>query len=103
MSEEFGNNFVVLCDEDGVEQEFEHLDTLEYEGQTYMAFIPAEMSLSEEAELVILRVESEGEDEEVLATVEEEWLQEKLFAMFVERIDEGDFYEDGEEEAEDEE
>ena len=62
MSEEFGNNFVVLCDEEGVEQEFEHLDTLEYEGVTYMAFIPAAMSLEEEAELVIIVVHAVGVD-----------------------------------------
>lgn len=102
MSEEFGNNFVVLCDEEGVEQEFEHLDTLEYEGVTYMAFIPAAMSLEEEAELVILRLEGEGTDDETLATIEDEELAERLFGMFVARLDEADFYGD-DEEGEDEE
>ena len=41
MSEEFGPNFVTVTDEDGNEFELEHLDTLEYNGQTYMAFFPA--------------------------------------------------------------
>ena len=40
MSEEYGNDFVVLTDEDGREIELEHLDTVEYNGQTYMAFLP---------------------------------------------------------------
>ena len=42
MSEEYGNDFVTLIDEDGNEVEFEHIDTVEYNGVTYLAFIPAE-------------------------------------------------------------
>ena len=37
MSEEYGNDFVTLIDEDGNEVEFEHIDTVEYEGVTYLA------------------------------------------------------------------
>ena len=43
MSEEYGNDFITLTDEDGNEIELEHLDTVEYNNQTYMAFLPAEM------------------------------------------------------------
>ena len=50
MSEEYGNDFVTLIDEDGNEVEFEHIDTVEYEGVTYLAFIPAELSVEEDAE-----------------------------------------------------
>lgn len=39
MSEEYGNDFVTLIDEDGNEVEFEHIDTVEYNGVTYLAFI----------------------------------------------------------------
>ena len=59
MSEEYGNNFVVLTDENGKEIELEHLDTVEYNGQTYMAFIPAEMELDDAYELLIMKVELE--------------------------------------------
>lgn len=48
MSEEYGNDFVTLIDEDGNEVEFEHIDTVEYNGVTYLAFIPAEISIEEE-------------------------------------------------------
>ena len=34
MSEEYGNDFITLTDEDGNEIELEHLDTVEYNGQT---------------------------------------------------------------------
>ncbi len=57
---DYGNDFVVLTDDEGNEYEFEHLDTLEQNGETYMAFIPAEMSLEDEAELVVLKLINEG-------------------------------------------
>ena len=41
MSEAFGPDFITITDEDGAEFELEHLDTLEYNGQVYMAFFPA--------------------------------------------------------------
>jgi hypothetical protein len=39
MSEEYGNDFITLTDEEGNQLELEHLDTLEYNGATYMAFV----------------------------------------------------------------
>lgn len=98
MSEEFGNNYVVLTDEDGNEVEFEHIDTLEHNGETYLAFIPAELAADEEAEVVILKVQQDG-DEEILATVEDEAEAEHIYDLFMERLE--DMYEN--EEAEDEE
>ncbi len=98
---DYGNDFVVLSDENGVEQEFEHLDTLEHKGRTYMAFIPSELSVSDEAELVILRVEQEKPEEEVLVSVDDEDELNEVFELFMKRIDESDFYEDAEEDEED--
>ena len=63
MSEQFGNDYVVLTDEDGNEVEFEHIDTVEVDGTMYMAFIPAELAVDEEAEVVILKVEEEDGEE----------------------------------------
>ena len=41
MTENFGSDFITIVDEDGVEYELEILTTLEYNGFTYMAAIPA--------------------------------------------------------------
>lgn len=95
---DFGSDFVVLTDEEGVEQEFEHLDTLENNGTTYMAFIPADCE-EDEAELVILKLLNEGTDDEVLATIDDETELEEIFGLFMERLEEDEFYE-GEEEDE---
>nr|WP_297279044.1 DUF1292 domain-containing protein [uncultured Butyricicoccus sp.] len=94
MSEDFGNDYVVLTDEDGNEVEFEHIDTVEVDGQMYMAFIPAELAVDEEAEVVILKVVEE-DGEEVLVSVEDDAEADRVFAIVMERVE--DMYEeDGE-------
>ena len=91
MSEAFGNDYVVLTDEDGNEVEFQHIDTVEVDGQTYMAFIPAELAVDEEAEVVILKVVEE-DGEEILATVEDEAEADKIFEIVMDRVE--DMYEE---------
>jgi uncharacterized protein YrzB (UPF0473 family) len=88
MSEEYGNNFVVLTDENGKEIELEHLDTVEYNGQTYMAFIPAEMELDDAYELLIMKVELEDNGEEALVTLDDEDEEAEMFQIFSERLEE---------------
>ena len=87
MSEEYGNNFVVLTDENGKEIELEHLDTVEYNGQTYMAFIPAEMELDDAYELMIMKVELEENGEEALVTLDDEDEEAEMFQIFSERLE----------------
>ncbi len=88
MSEEYGNNFVVLTDENGKEIELEHLDTVEYNGQTYMAFIPAEMDVEDAYELLIMKIELEEDGEEALVTLDDEDEEAELFQIFSERLEE---------------
>ena len=88
MSEEYGNNFVVLTDENGKEIELEHLDTVEYNGQTYMAFIPAEMSVEDAYELIIMKTELEDNGEEMLVTLDDEDEEAEMFQIFSERLEE---------------
>lgn len=88
MSEEYGNDFVVLTDEDGREIELEHLDTVEYNGQTYMAFLPTEMSLDDAYELIIMKVELEDNGEEMLVTLDDEDEEAEMFQIFSERLEE---------------
>ena len=84
MSEEYGNDFVTLIDEDGNEVEFEHIDTVEYNGVTYLAFIPAEISIEEDAEVVIMQIVEEN-GEELLEAVEEDKNADAVFHIVMER------------------
>ena len=94
MSEDFGPTFITVTDDEGNEYEFEHLDTLEQNGETYMAFIPAEMSLEDEAELVVLKLINEGTDDEMLVSVDDEDELQSVFGIFLERLQNDEFYED---------
>ena len=77
MADEYGSDFMTIVDEDGTEYELEVLSTLEYNGCTYMAVIPAESETELELEVSILKsIEEDGEpilvgidDEEELQTV----------------------------------
>ena len=89
MSEEFGPDFITVTDEDGNEFELEHLDTLEYNGQTYMAFFPAvegkEDGSVEDVDLVILKV-IEADGEEQLSTLDSEEELELVYQQFMESL-----------------
>ena len=43
MSEQFGSDFITIIDDDGQEFELEVLDSMDYKGETYVAFLPANM------------------------------------------------------------
>lgn len=97
MSEEFGPDFITVTDEDGNEFELEHVDTLEYNGQTYMAFFPVvqgeeagddikEVDLDdEEAGLIILKV-VQVDGEEQLSTLDSDEELELVYQQFMEAL-----------------
>lgn len=99
MSEEFGPTFVTVIDDEGQEIELEHLDTLEVNGATYMAFFPAQFADAEEEPvdneeygLIILKVIQEN-GEEILSTVDDEDELQTVYEQFMEIL-----FEDEEEE-----
>lgn len=84
---DYGNDFIVLTDEEGNEVEFEHIDTIEVGDETYMAFIPAEFALEEEAEVVILKV-IEEDGEENLISIDDEVELTAVYDILMKRIEE---------------
>ena len=78
MSDQYGSDFMTIVDEDGTEFELEVLSTLEYDGCTYMAVIPAGAEETDNLEVSILKsVEEDGEP--VLCAIEDE---EELQAVY---------------------
>ena len=86
MSEEYGNNFVVLTDENGKEIELEHLDTVEYNGQSYLAVIPASGSEDElSMEVTILKsIEEDGEP--LLCAIEDEAELQAVYDLIMDSL-----------------
>lgn len=78
-----------LVDEEGQEQMFELLDSLEYKGDTYYALTPyledAEAILADDGEVVILKSTYEN-NEEVLVSVDDDDLFDKLGDLFMDRF-----------------
>lgn len=72
MSEEFGNDFITIIDDDGQEFELEILESMDYNGSTYVAFLPANMDENDpDYGLVILRSVIEN-GEELFESVDDE-------------------------------
>lgn len=62
MADEYGSDFITITDEDGNEFEVEVLSTVEYNGTSYMAVIPADGEDDLRLEVSILKsVEEDGE------------------------------------------
>ena len=78
-------DIVQLVDEDGNEVEFEHLMTLEHNGNAYICLVPVEpMEDVAEDELVILRIETDDEGNDVYATVEDDAELDAVFEKYLE-------------------
>ena len=69
--DQFGSDFLTIADEDGNEYELEVLSTLEYNGCTYLAVIPAAES-AEDLELGVTLLKSTEENGEAILTVIED-------------------------------
>ena len=84
MIENFGSDFMTIGDEDGQEYELEILSTLEYNGCTYLAVIPAGEE-AEELEVSILKsVEENGEA--ILCAIEDEEELEAVHSLVMDSL-----------------
>lgn len=91
--DQYGSDFLSIVDEDGTEYELEVLSTLEYNGNTYMAVIPAAESQDAlQLEVSILKsVEEDGEP--LLCAIEDESELEAVYDLLMDSL-----YEEDEEE-----
>ena len=73
------DDIIILVDENGQEQEYELLDTIEYEGERYVVLIR-----DEEETVDILKVESEEDEELSLVTCDDDVVEE-VYHIFKEK------------------
>jgi len=90
MSENFGNDFVVISDDDGNEFELEHLDTIDINGTSYMAFLPADMDEEDENFGLIILKMIVVDGEEILATLDDDAEVAVAFEKFAQRLSDDD-------------
>jgi uncharacterized protein YrzB (UPF0473 family) len=89
MEETYGSNFITVTDEDGNELELEHLDTIEWNGETYLSFFPTVQEgdevPEEELGLIILKAITEN-GEEILSTLDNDEELEAVYEQFMENL-----------------
>ena len=85
MADTFGSDFMTIVDEDGTEYELEVLSSLEYNGMTYLAVIPADDQEDAQAEVSILKsVEEDGEP--LLCAIEDEQELETVYSLIMDQL-----------------
>ena len=88
--DDYGSDFIIIQDDEGNEFTLEHLDTMEYMGETYMAFLPADMDEEDEDYgFIILKVVEEN-GEEIFGSVDDEDELQKVYEIFMESLFEDD-------------
>ena len=96
MSEEFGSDFITVTDDEGNAFELELLGTLEWNGESYKAFLPADMDEDDpDYGIIILKCVMEN-GEELLGSVDDDEELQGAYDRFMEILfedeeeDEGD-------------
>ena len=85
MENEYGSDFMTIVDEDGTEYELEVLSSLEYNGFTYLAVIPASDEEKQDLQVSILKsVEEDGEP--ILCAIEDEAELEAVYDLIMDEL-----------------
>lgn len=86
----FAADLLTLTDEDGIEMEFQILDTIETDEGTFLALLPVEEADDEDENgaYYILKEEIDENGESMLAEIEDEALLDRLAEIFQAHFDE---------------
>ena len=84
MSEAFGGDFITIVDDDGQEFELEVLDTMDYNGESYTAFLPADMDENDpDYGIIILRSVLDENGDEIFESIDDEAEVQDVYERFM--------------------
>ena len=84
MSEEYGDSFVTMVDENGEEFVLEMLESIDYKDATYTAFLPADLDENDpDYGLVLLRNAVDENGDEVFDTIDDEEELNDVYEQFM--------------------
>ena len=93
MENEYGSDFMTIVDEDGTEYELEVLSSIEYNGCTYIAVVPAGAEEEEQVEVSILKsIEEDGDP--ILCAIEDDEELETVYSLIMDQLYEEDAEDD---------
>jgi len=84
---EANTNIIELVGEDNETVQFEHVMTISYEERDYIVLKILESEDPEEDEVIIMRIESNENGEELYKTIDDEEEQQEVFDAFLEILD----------------
>jgi len=91
MADQFGSDYMTIVDEDGEEYELEILTSMDWNGSTYLAVIPAGMDDGEDTSLEVSILKSVEEDgESILCAIEDQQELETVYNLIIEQLYEED-------------
>ena len=84
MSEDYGSDFITIVDDDGQEFELEVLDTMDYNGESYTAFLPADMDENDpDYGIIILRCVQDENGDDIFESIDDEDQLQDVYEHFM--------------------
>lgn len=78
------DNIIELFDEDDNPVRFEHIMTVQYEGEDYVLLAPVDPTEDmEEDEVLVLRIENDENGEEIYVSIDDDDLVQKVFEQYL--------------------
>ena len=81
--QEEDDGLLTLVDENGIETQFEYLDSIDYQGSEYLVLIPVD---EDPPQVVILQVEPVDEELENYLAVEDEAVLSAVYEIFKDKF-----------------
>ena len=84
MSDEFGSDYLTIVDDEGNEFELEIIESMDYNGHTYMAFLPADMKEDDpDYGFVLLRVVEDENGDDVFESIDDDDELQDVYERFM--------------------
>ena len=84
MGEECGNDVVTIIYDEGNEFELELLDTIDYNGESFAAFLPTDMDEDDpDYGLIILSVVNDENGDELFESIDDDDKLQQVYEMFM--------------------
>ena len=86
MADQYGSDYITISDEDGKEYELEVLSTLEYNGNSYLAVIPAAQPGEVPDYGVSILKSTEEDGEPILSIIEDEQELQAVYDLIMDLL-----------------
>ena len=82
------DNIIELYDENDNPVQFEHIMTVQYQGEDYVLLAPVEPTDDmDEDEVLVLRIDNDENGEEIYVSVDDDDLVQKVFEKYLEIVE----------------